>query len=251
MKKISVIMPVFNNSKFLRGCLDCLFAQTYKEWELIVVNDASTEPVQAILDEYSDKYPDKIKVYVNQKNIGLTKSLNICLDMADGDLFARQDSDDISLPSRFEKQVEVFKEKGVGLSSTWGRTVNLNYPEVSGRRGDVYLDKEIRGSDEKIMKKLWKMNCIAGPAAMFSREVFEKIGYYDESLYYSQDYNYWLRIIQFFNIRIVHEDLWMRRLNPKSVRSNTKLEHLKENLFERVTGNAKNNPIIKERNVEV
>jgi glycosyltransferase involved in cell wall biosynthesis len=240
---ISVIMPVYNNLGFLPQCIESILGQTYGDFEFIILDDMSDEPVSSLVESYEDK---RIKLIKNKENIGLTKSLNICLDAARGDIIARQDSDDISLPERFEKEVAKLDE-GYDMVSCWGRTVHNDYPKNKRRLRDPYLDRTVRSvrSSKDFSSRLAKENCILGPAAMFTREVFERIGYYDETLYYAQDYNYWIRISKFFKIGVVEEELYLRRRNLNSVRSDKRHEEKKKDIIGRLKSRADSNPVLK------
>lgn len=236
---ISIIMPTYNNIEHLPQCIDSILNQTYGDFEFIIVDDRSDEPVWDLINSYDDK---RIVPIRNKENIGLTKSLNKCLDLSKGSLIARQDSDDISMPERFEKQIEKINQ-GYDMVSCWGKTVHNDYPNNKRRLRDPYLDRLVRGVKD-FSKRLQKENCILGPAAIFSKEVFEKIGYYDEELYYAQDYNYWIRISMFFKIGVVEEELYIRRMNNKSVRKDKRHESKKINIIDRVKSRAESNPII-------
>ena len=236
-------MPVYNNTLYLRESIDSILNQTYEDFEFIILDDDSTEAVWEIMSGYNDP---RIICVKNKENIGLTKSLNICLDMAKGDYIARQDSDDISKPKRFEEELKLFDNESVGMVSCWGETVHHKYPEVKKTLRDHYLDKLVRSvKDEDIKETLLEKNCILGPAAIYRKEVVDKIGYYDEELYFAQDYNYWLRISDFFDISIVKKNLYLRRKNPKSVRSDDRHADKRVNILEKVKGRAKTHTIIK------
>ncbi len=101
--KVSVIMSVYNGDKYLREAIESILNQTFTDFEFIIVNDGSTDNSLEIIESYDD---ERIKTINNKKNIGLTKSLNKALKFAKGKYIARQDADDVSLPNRFEKQVE-------------------------------------------------------------------------------------------------------------------------------------------------
>ena len=105
MKKVSVIMGIYNCGPTLQEAIDSILAQTYSNWELILCDDGSGDNTYAIADEYRRKYPDRIVLLRNESNTGLNHTLNRCLEVATGDYVARMDGDDISLPDRFEKQV--------------------------------------------------------------------------------------------------------------------------------------------------
>ncbi|MBU8683564.1 glycosyltransferase [Bacillus haynesii] len=103
--KVSVIMGVYNCEDTIAESIESILNQTYKNWELIICDDASTDGTYAVARRYADHYADKIKLIKNEKNQRLAASLNHCLQYAGGKYIARQDGDDISLPRRFEKQV--------------------------------------------------------------------------------------------------------------------------------------------------
>lgn len=105
-KKISVIMGVYNCADTLCESVESILAQTYENWQLIMCDDCSQDNTYEIAKSYVDRYPDKIVLIRNEKNLKLSKTLNHCLKYADGEYIARMDGDDISMPERFEKQVD-------------------------------------------------------------------------------------------------------------------------------------------------
>lgn len=206
---VSVLMPVYNNYNYLKESIDSVLNQTYEDFEFIIVDDASTEPVWDLLCSYNDSRIVKLK---NENNIGLTKSLNKCLKLATGDYIARQDSDDVSMPNRFEEQLKFFTEN-VGLVTTWAYATDIN----NNRIPYYYLDNDSRVekvSQEQIREK----NFLICPTAMFSRKVYNKIGFFDESLYLAQGYNYWIRVLKFFDVRIVPKELYTMKKHSENVR---------------------------------
>jgi len=210
---ISVIMPIYNNKIFLKDSIDSIVNQSFKDWELIICDDGSKEPIYEILNSYND---ERIKIYSNKENKGTPKTLNFCLDMSKGDYIARQDSDDISMPNRLEEQVKLFVN-GVGVVSTYGKAIDSNGNILKNN----YTDNTIRVNPSMIKNEMLESggNRVLGPAAMFSREVFNKIGYYDEEIGCgAEDTNYWLRAFQFFDYDVVKEDLFYYRINPNSMR---------------------------------
>lgn len=139
-KKISVLMGIYNCESTLAESLDSLFAQTYTSFEIILCDDGSSDGTYRLAKDYADRYPDKIKLIRNEKNMGLNHTLNRCLAEASGEYIARMDGDDISLPERFEKEIaflenhpeyaivstemEYFDEGGI-----WGRSSMKERPE--------------------------------------------------------------------------------------------------------------------------
>ena len=207
-------MPVYNNLKYLKKSVDSVLNQTFSDFEFIILDDASEEPVWDFLNEYDD---ERIILRQNKRNLGLTRSLNICLDMAKGDIIARQDGDDISAESRFEKQLEGFKDH-VGLVTTWGE--NINEEGNIEKKYNRFTHDLIRTPADQIKKLMLSggRSIVMGPSAMYSREVFEKIGYYDEYFYFSQDYNYWLRVFRHFDLKVVEKILYYMRAHQENSR---------------------------------
>ena len=107
---VSVIMGIYNCADTLAESLDSLLVQTYQNFEIIMCNDGSTDNTFEIAKQYKDKYPDRIVLIENEKNMGLNYTLNHCLKYANGAYIARMDGDDISLPLRFEKEVSFLDE---------------------------------------------------------------------------------------------------------------------------------------------
>ena len=105
MKKISVIMGIYNCATTLPEAIDSILAQTYENWELIMCDDGSVDNTYEVAAQYQRAHPDKIILLKNQRNMGLNFTLNHCLEHATGEYIARQDGDDISLPERFAEEL--------------------------------------------------------------------------------------------------------------------------------------------------
>lgn len=101
--RVSILMPAYNAAPYLREAVDSIMGQSFQDFELIVLDDASTDGSVSILNSYSDS---RIVRYTSNKNIGLANILNIGIDMARGEYIARMDADDISLPTRLQTEVE-------------------------------------------------------------------------------------------------------------------------------------------------
>lgn len=108
--KISILMGIYNCAPTLNKAIDSIINQTYTNWELILCDDCSTDDTYHIAQEYQKRYPDKIILLQNEKNSRLAYTLNHCLEAATGEFVARMDGDDISVPERFEKQVDFLRE---------------------------------------------------------------------------------------------------------------------------------------------
>ena len=202
--KISVLMAVFNAEKYLRQAMESILTQTCIDFEFIIVDDASTDNSSKIINSYDDK---RIRVINNQANIGLTKSLNIGIKHAQGDYIARQDADDISLPNRLKAQLRHFQ----------------HYPETALLGTSAYgIDADGKIQGEIIVMadprtRLSERNRFCHGSTMFKTQIVRELGGYNELFKYCQDYELWLRIAQYHNVRNLTEILYKQRFHPESV----------------------------------
>lgn len=204
--KVSVIMSVYNGGKYLRGAIDSILNQTFKDFEFIIVNDGSTDNTEEILNTYSDK---RLKI-ITQEKMGLAKSLNKAIKISKGKYIARMDADDLSLPKRLELQVAFLdKHKNVGLIGTAFSYINGD--------GKILLTVSMPADNEIIQKRLLKENCFVHGSVMIGREVLEKVGYYREEFKCSQDYDLFLRIAKHYKVGNLKEVLYKWRLHKEAV----------------------------------
>jgi glycosyltransferase EpsE len=133
-------MGIYNCADTLGEAIDSIVNQTFTEWELIMCDDGSKDNTLEVALEYQGKYPDKIVVLQNEKNMGLNATLNKCLQVARVNYIARMDGDDICSPDRFQKEIDVLEhEPNIAIVSTdmnffdetgmWGRISHPEYPE--------------------------------------------------------------------------------------------------------------------------
>jgi glycosyltransferase involved in cell wall biosynthesis len=181
--KVSVIMAVYNSEKFLSEAIESILNQTFKDFEFIIIDDCSSDNSLDIIKNYA-KQDKRIILIENKKNIGLTKSLNKGLKIAKGKYIARIDADDIALSERLEKQYNFLeKNPGIFLLGTGAYNIDEN--------GNVKSIKKPLTNSDLIKKTLYYKNCIYHPTITFSNEGF----LYREKFYYSQDYDFYLRMI--------------------------------------------------------
>lgn len=201
--KVSVIMSVYEVSPYLKISVESILNQTFKDFEFIVVDDGSTDYTLNILRSYQEK-DDRIKVIVNEKNMGLTKSLNKAIKIAKGAYIARIDADDASLPGRLEKQVDFLDDNvEVGMAGT-------AYHEIDSD-GRIIGGKVFPALDHEIKKALIKYNPFFHGSVMIRKIAFEKVGLYDEAFHWAQDYELWFRMAKYFKLANLPEFLNMRR----------------------------------------
>jgi glycosyltransferase involved in cell wall biosynthesis len=207
-------MPVYNTEKYINEAIQSIIDQTTQNWQLIIVDDCSTDNTSDILREWSDK-DKRIWFQRSSKNEGHTKTLNKCLKIARGEYFAMMDSDDISKPDRLNEQAAVLFGGKIELVSTYGISID----DKGKRIKDFYTDEAQRRPIEEIKQTLPRDCWILGPSMMFTRRVFKKIGYFDPECYFGNDLNYWIRAMKHFRWAVVDKELYVKRRNPTSART--------------------------------
>lgn len=184
---VSIIISIYNDEKFIKKSINCLLNQTYKNIEIIVINDGSTDKSQKILKEFEKNYKN-IYLINNKKNIGLTKSLNIGIKKSKGKYIARQDCDDISYTERISRQVAFLeKNKEIALCGTQRKIVDAR---MSKKYRD-FLPLEYC----QIRKKALLFNPFFHSSIMIRKKILYRVGLYNEKFTYVQDLELWSRII--------------------------------------------------------
>lgn len=204
---ISVVMSVYNEEKYLQEAIDSILGQTVQDFELIIVDDCSTDRTHEILREYQDP---RIHVVWNEENKGLTVNLNLAVSLAKGRYIARMDGDDRSHPDRFEKELRYLKDHPeMKLISC--RT------ETFGRE---HLRSDIQGDPEYLRCRMLVRPVLAHPGFLAKGEVFRELGFrYDESFRQAQDYDLAARLSRRYAIGICPEVLLEYRAHEGQVSS--------------------------------
>lgn len=180
--KISVVMGNYNCAAYIEEAINSLIAQTYKDWELIIVDDCSTDNSIEIIEKYRDS---RIRLICSDSNQGLAVSLNKAISVADGNLIARLDPDDISYPDRFQKQVDFLLQKKE--ISVCGSNMEL-FGEVNG-----YVTKFPQES-AGLMAYMPFNSPIPHSSWMINRVLFEDSLAYNPEFRSSQDYEFMYRL---------------------------------------------------------
>lgn len=210
---VSVIMSVHNGERWLDEAIQSIIRQTYLNWEFIIIDDASNEATQQILGNY--KNDARFKITRIETNQGLTKNLNLAISMCNGELIARMDGDDISLPERLQKQI-LFLQQFPQTDVVGGFIEFID--EKSNPKG-IWKDDRRCVTHEKIKRLLPRRNCIAHPSVMIRKRIFDEFKY-NESQTHSQDWDLWLRLTDHGKvIDKVAETVLLYRIHPKSTTS--------------------------------
>lgn len=207
--RVSVLMAVYNGEAYLEEALDSLLGQTWRDFELVVVEDGSTDGTPDILQRYA-RADGRIVMVENPKNLGLVKSLNRGLAVCRGEYVARADADDVALPERLERQVRFLDERGeVGLLAcafyrmdAEGRVLKAMHPPTD--------DRFIR------LRQLF-MSSFVHSGVMFRRELVASVGGYDENCVHMEDVDLWARLREHTRMANLAEPLVYYRVHTQSI----------------------------------
>lgn len=193
LDQVSVILPTYNRSQMLGGAIETVLAQTYRNFELLIIDDGSTDKTKEIIQRYNDK---RIR-YIWQENSGSPAGArNTGLKMVKGKYIAFLDSDDLWFSSKLEKQVEFLNKNDEIL------LVATNFIVFSNSGvfiKDITLSRNIRVSFHQLINR----NMIINSSVILRKEIADVIGLQDENLSSMEDYDYWLRILNFKDKSIV------------------------------------------------
>lgn len=207
---VSVLLSTYNSEETLRESIDSLLNQTYKNLEILISDDGSIDSTIEICKKFQLK-DERILLFSNKKNIGLTKSLNNLAQKASGSLIARHDADDISLPDRIEEQIQFMNKKRLDAVTTRSlvKQNNKKRPGISFYIPDKLL--------------INRKNPFIHGTLIIKKNVFQEIGYYDERFYFAQDYKLFYDLLNNgYKVRTLNKALYI--LNTENNISSENLE---------------------------
>lgn len=205
--KVSVFMPVYNAGIYLHDAIESILNQTFKDFEFVIVNDGSTDQSESIIQSYSDP---RIRLINNAKNLGLIASLNLGLEICEGDYIVRMDQDDISLPDRIALQVKYMEDnQHVGLIGSWfedfGEQIETKVVRYSSN------DAEIR------IRHLYQTHISHPTAVLRSSVVRQNHIRFDPEYVHGEDYNCWVTMSSFCKLSNYPAVLVRKRDHPRNI----------------------------------
>lgn len=199
MKKISVIIPVYNGDKYINKSVDSVLGQTYQNIDIVVINDGSTDNTKVLLSEYGDK----IQV-INQLNQGLSAARNAGIKNATGDYLAFLDADDYWLPEKLQSQMAFMQANPhIGFCSTQSMLVNEDYERIG-------TWECFRNEYDSILEQIFiKHASIAGSGSsvIVKKEIQQQAGFFDTTLKSLEDIDMWLRYAAISDYGCVKKEL--------------------------------------------
>lgn len=227
---VSIILPVYNGEKFIKKSIDSLLNQSYKNFELIIINDGSTDNSDLIIKNYLPNH--KIKYY-SRENQGLVVTLNEAIKKCKGNYIARMDQDDICYPNRIEKQLDFLIENDLDICGTSYEVVNENEKVLK-------VVKTFKKNFEIIISAM--LVPFAHPSIMF-RNLFqsENLSYGNGHTLFAEDYDLWIKMInkrlRFGNL----DDILIKyRISSNSMTKTNKIQIFKEVYNKSVSFNKEN-----------
>lgn len=206
---VSVVMSVYNGDRYLAASLDSVLFQEDVAFEVVVVDDGSTDRSPAVLADYGRR-DSRVRV-IRQENTGLTKALARGCSAARGDFIARQDADDVSLPGRLAKLAAVLQQNaGVAVAASWVESIGPRDEPLGTTRFAEGPEVGTRGVLEE------KRNPVHG-SAMFRKADLEAVGGYRPEFYFAQDADLWFRLADRGSFQFLPEVLYAFRVVGGSI----------------------------------
>lgn len=208
---VSVILPTYNYAQFLPESVGSILLQTYKSYEILVVDDGSTDNTKEVLSPFMQK----IKYIKLEQNRGLPIARNIGIQSAQGKYIAFLDADDLWLPEKLQTDVNYF-DQHPEVSMVYSRHINIDekgYTLSSNR-------KKRLPSGNIFIQLFSEQNFIISSSVVVRRDVFATTGLFDERLFNCQDWDMWLRIAFYFKVAGINKPLVKYRHNPRSLSKN-------------------------------
>lgn len=205
MPKVSIVLPVYNGERYLEEAIQSVLDQTFKDWELIIIDDCSSDKTPEIIREFVQK-DLRIKSYRNIQNQKLPRSLNIGFEKAQGEYFSWTSCDNLYKPEAITQLISsIVQDKEVGLVYS-----SFDLIDECGK----YKSTIKSGKAEDI-----GIRNVVGACFLYRAEIAKKIGGYDPDLYLAEDYEYWLRIASVAKLGLISESLYLYRQHSESLSS--------------------------------
>lgn len=213
---VSIVLPVYNGEQYIDKAVESIIGQNYKNWELILVNDCSTDRTLEILEKYSGK-DGRIRIINNAHNMKLPASLNIGFENAKGSYLTWTSDDNIYEENALETMCKVLDSNP---------DIGMVYADFDGIDGEGNKAKRycMHEPDD-----IFLINCV-GACFLYRAEVKDKIGNYNPDKFLVEDYDYWLRIYSRFRMKHICESLYMYRFHEASLTS-TRQEQIMERTY--------------------
>lgn len=214
MPTVSINLCCYNSERFLAATLDSIVAQTYRDWELVIINDGSRDATEEIVKRYiAQGWPIH---YHSQTNAGLGASRNKALELSKGKFVALIDHDDLWTPDKLERQIPLFANPRVGLVYSGADVIG---PDGRILRPYMPQDRMFRGN---VLNELFLLDFLACSTAVMRRSVIDEVGPFRPELAITEEYELWFRIAEKYEFDFVADPLMKWRLHATNATWNSK-----------------------------
>ena len=213
MAKVDVIIPAFNAAKYLPTAIESVLSQTFEDWQILLVDDGSTDNTIEVVAPFLDRLGSRIK-YIHQNNRGLPAARNTAIRASTSEFLALLDADDVWLPCRLEESLRALADRPqAGLAYGLIRTID---PEGQPY-GSIWAGNSI-GREGKIATHIYTRKIeLPCPSITFRRQCIDEVGVFDETMRATEDRDLWLRISLRYEVAFVPKLLAYYRLSPNSM----------------------------------
>ena len=201
---ISIVLPIYNGEKYMRESIDSVLAQTWRNWELIIMDDCSTDRTQSIAETYAHS-DNRIQYHRNEKNLRLPANLNRGFSFAKGDYLTWTSDDNMYLPAALEKMITTLIDSKAGFVFADMHVINYDGQEITSWIDPHGFRVSICGKN------------IIGACFMYTRATMVTVGEYDTSLALAEDIDYWQRAFQKVPFVSIDEKLYIYRFTSESL----------------------------------
>ena len=213
MPLLSVLISVYNSEKYIGECISSVLDQSFRDFELVIVNDGSTDSTLDILNSFTDS---RIRIF-SKINSGLIDSLNYGISLCQCELIARLDADDVCVFNRFEVQLDNFHPNDIIVGSN---------AFLINDKSHVYGVTSFPLNNDDILRSLQRLdNCIIHPSVIFKKSKLLVAGGFSHDALHAEDFDLWLRMASLGEIKIINEPLiYLRKHNNNISRLNTRVQ---------------------------
>ncbi len=233
MPTVSVIIPSYNHERYIQECIEGVLNQTFQDFEVIITDDASTDRTVELIRSFQDP---RIKVFVHDRNRGVSTASNNCINHSRGEFVAIIGSDDAWYPNKLEEQVRYLTgHRNIGAVFGKVEWVDADSRPITDPNFPYYdvFDVANRGRLEWLRHFFYQGNCLCEPCSLVRREVYTEIGMYDPSLASLPDFDLWIRLCLKYDIHVLDERLVRyRRIGESSNVSGVNSASQRRNRFE-------------------
>ncbi len=215
--KVTVLINCYNAEKFIKSSIQSVFSQTYKNWKLLIWDDASTDKTLKIVESFKSR---KIKIFKNKKNLGLGKSRLLAEKKIKTKYVAILDADDKFEKNKLEKLMKYFvKDKSLGLIASDYFLINELGKKL--KKPPLILD------DKNLLKNFCENNYFKHSTIMYNKFIAKKLGGYSKKLKYSQDYDLTIRMMRYSKVKYLRQQLAFYRMSNLNMSSDNSLRYLR------------------------